>query len=312
MARKVIIDCDPGIDDAVALCLALFDPRLEVVAVTATAGNVSAQQASRNVQTIIDLLDPARHPRIGAASGDAQAGTEGGHIHGEGGLGNASFPVAQLHHPHPSEKIICDEVHSAPDEVTMICLGPLTNLAVAFQRDPGLSALIDRVIIMGGSVDGVGNVTPSAEFNIHCDPVSARSVFQSPTTKTLIPLDVTRQVPLTLDFINDLPGEDSRAGQLLHATVPYLFRSHHQLLGQESIYLHDAVALAAAVQPDMFQTEYMAGDVETCGELTSGTTVFDRRTNATWRNNMEVAVSVDADSILNFLIRGLAQAGRKT
>ena len=120
MARKLIIDCDPGIDDAVALAMALFDPRLEVVAVTATEGNVAARQASRNAQAIVERLDPPRYPRLGAAtSPDHPPSVDGRRMHGEDGLGNAGFAVSQLHHPHLSDKIICDEVRNAPDAVTI-------------------------------------------------------------------------------------------------------------------------------------------------------------------------------------------------
>src|SRR5436309_1816157 len=117
MARKVILDVDPGIDDAVALTLALFDPRLEVVAVTATGGNVSPQQATLNVQTIIEQLDPPRWPRMGAASADQMLPSDGRRLHGGDGLGNAHFETAELHNMHPAEKVIYDEVRAAPESI---------------------------------------------------------------------------------------------------------------------------------------------------------------------------------------------------
>jgi purine nucleosidase len=310
VARKVIIDCDPGIDDAVALCLALFDPRLDVIAVTAVAGNVQHEQASRNVQAIIDFLDPPRFPRVGTAGpAEFAPAADGRRMNGDDGLGNAGFAVAQLHQQHPSEKIICDEVRAAPEQVTIIALGPLTNVARAFRRDPELPTLVDRVIMMGGSVSGIGNITPSAEFNVYCDPPSAREVFRSPSTKTLIPLDVTRQISLTFDFVEELPDDSSRAGAFLHRVLPFSFRAYHQLLGQESIHLHDVVGLLAAVQPELFETSEMAADVETHGELTTGATVFDRRQNREWRPNMEVAVGVNVAAAIDTLIRGLRYAG---
>src|SRR5262249_7219311 len=150
MPRKVILDVDPGIDDAVALALALFDPRLEVVAVTAVAGNVSAEQATRNVQTIIEQLDPPRLPRIGAAvEPERAAPVDARHIHGADGLGNADFPVAELHQRHPSEKVIADEIRAAPDSVTIIALGPLTNVASALRRDPTLAGQIGHLLVTG-------------------------------------------------------------------------------------------------------------------------------------------------------------------
>jgi len=313
MSRKVIIDCDPGIDDAIALCMALFDPRLEVLAVTAVEGNVSAERASLNVQTVNDQLDPPRYPRVGTATAaDAAPDVDTGNVHGEDGLGNAGFVVSQLHHQHPSEKIICDEVRAAPEQVTIICLGPLTNLARAFQRDPELPLLIDQVIISGGSINGVGDVTPAAEFNMFFDPISARVVFRSPITKTLIPLEVTRKVKLTLGVVEQLPGESTRAGRLVRRLASFSFRAFRQYFGQESILIHDVVALTAALHPELFETEEMAGDVETTGELTKGATVFDRRANCRWRSNMEVATDVDVAAVTDCILRGLADAGRCT
>ena len=311
--HKVIIDCDPGIDDAVAVCMALFDPRVDVIAITAAAGNVPGEQASRNVQAIIERLDPPRFPRLGAAvQGDAGAGADNRLMHGEDGLGNVGFPVSRLHHQHPSEKVICDAVRAEPNRITLVCLGPLTNVARAFQRDPELSVLLHRLIILGGCVDGIGNVTAASEFNMFCDPNSARAVFRSPVTKTLIPLDVTRAVRLTLDFLDRLPAETTRVGLFLRRILPFMYRAHHQRLGQESIQLHAAVALAAVLDSTMFEYSEMSGDVETRGELTLGTTVFDRRLNPRWRPNMDVAVRADVEKVTACIVETLAAAGLAT
>ncbi len=313
MVRKVIIDCDPGIDDAFALSMALFDPRLEVLAVTAVEGNVPAEQASLNVQTVIDHLDPPRYPRVGAATpAEAAPNLDQRLLHGDNGLANTDLPVAQLHHQHPSEKIICDAVRAAPDQVTIICLGPLTNIARAFQRDPSLAMLVDQIIISGGSIRCVGNVTPAAEFNIFYDPISARSVFRSATTKTLVPLDVTEQIELGLDFVDQLPDESTRAGQLLRKLSGFALRAFRQHLGQESFFLQDAVTLTAALHSELFETEEMAGDVETQGELTKGATIFDRRPISPWRSNMAVACDVDVVAVTDCILRGVAEAGRCT
>ena len=311
MARKVILDVDPGIDDAVALCMALFDPRLDVVAVTAVGGNVPPDQATRNVQAIIEQLDPPRLPRIGVASQpDAGVRADARHIHGADGLGNANFPVAELHHRHASEKVIVDEVRSAPEQVTIIALGPLTNLAKAFLRDPELPSMVGQLIVMGGTLGVPGNVTPAAEFNIYCDPESARVVFRSLTTKTVVPLDVTSQLVFNYDLLDQLPDETSGAGRLLRKILPFTFRTHHQQLGEEGIHLHDAVALLAATDSGLFETEGMAGDVETTGELTSGATIFDRRRIPEWRDNMEVATQIDVAAARDSILRGLTRAGR--
>ena len=313
MVRPVIIDCDPGIDDAVALCLALFDPRLDVIAVTAAAGNVDGQQTSRNVQAIVEMLDPPRWPRIGVCRvGEDPLPLDVRELHGADGLGNLGIQIAELHHQHPSDKVITDAIRQRPGQVTILALGPLTNVARALGRDPDLAKSIDQIVMTGGTVDGVGDVTPTAEFNMYCDPQAARLVFRSPITKTLVPLDLTRRIGFTLDCVDELPPEDSRAGSLLRRIVPHAFRAQRQCLGLEHICLHEVVTVMAAVQPELFQTQEMAGDVETTGELTRGATIFDRRPRPAWRKNMEVVVDADLAEVRAAVLRGLKYAGQET
>jgi purine nucleosidase len=313
MLKKVILDVDPGIDDALAMCMAMFDPRLEVVAVTAVGGNVAPQLATRNVQAIIEQLDPPRLPRLGAASAPDQGlPVDSRHLFGVDGLGDAELEVAELLAPHPSEKIICDEVRAAPESVTIVALGPLTNIARAFQRDPELPSLVGRIVMMGGTVAGPGNVTPAAEFNIYCDPASARTVFLSRTTKTLVPLDVTNRLVLGFDFLSQVPAETTRVGKLVRKILPPAFRAFRQESGLEGIHVHDSIALVAVTNPELFVTQEMAGDVELRGELTAGATVFDRRRVPAWRHNMEVAVEMDVHKVAQQIVRNLDHAGKST
>ena len=147
---------------------------------------------------------------------------------------------------------------------------------------------------------------------MYCDPLAARLVFRSPITKTLVPLDVTRRIGFTLDCVEDLPTEETRAGGFLRRIVPHAFRAHGQCLGLEHICLHDAVTVLAAVHPELFQTQEMAGDVETFGELTRGATVFDRRPRPDWRKNMEVVVEAATPEVQAAILRGLKYAGQET
>ncbi|MEN6451912.1 MAG: nucleoside hydrolase [Thermoguttaceae bacterium] len=306
MARKVILDVDPGIDDAMAICLALTNPDLEVVAVTAVGGNVSPAQATRNVQAIIEQLDPPRWPRLGAASEpDNRLAVDRRGLYGSDGLGETNFAVAERQHLLPSEKVIWDQVRGAPHSVTIIALGPLTNIARVFLRDPEVATLVDRIIITGGTVAGPGNVTPAAEFNMYCDPLSAQVVFRSPSTKTLIPLDVTNRVELCYDVFNKLPDETTHVGHLMRLLLPHAFRGYRREFGLEGIHIHDTLALMAAVRPELFTMKPMAGDVETAGELTLGATVFDRRRVPAWRHNMEVAVDMQKDAVVEAILDGL-------
>ena len=314
MARKVIIDCDPGIDDATALCMALFDPRLEVIAVTAVGGNCSPEQATRNIQAIVEQLDPPRWPRLGTASmPDDGLPVDGRHLHGVDGLGGAHFDVAELHHLHPSEKVIADLLReNSEGSVTIVALGPLTNIARAFQRDVELPSLVGEIVMMGGAVTGPGNITPAAEFNIYCDPQSARTVFLSHSTKTLIPLDVTNRVVLSYDLFNQLPDESTRVGRFLRTILPPAFRGYRRQFGLEGIHVHDTIALTATCRRDLFTTKEMAGDVETMGELTAGMTVFDRRRVPAWRHNMDVAIDMQVEAVTESIIRSLLESARRS
>ncbi len=313
MPKKVILDVDPGIDDALALCMALFDPQLEVVAVTAVGGNVPPQVATRNVQAIVEQLDPPRLPRIGAASSPEHGlPVDSRYRCGVDGLGDAGLEVAELRTPHPSEKIICDEVRASPESVTIVALGPLTNIARAFQRDPDLPSLVGRIVMAGGAVAGPGNITPAAEFNVFCDPESARTVFRSKTTKTLIPLDVSNRLVLGFDFLGQVPEETTRVGRLVRKILLPAFRAYRQESGLEGIHVHDSVTMTAVTNPELFVTQEMAGDVEVRGELTIGATVFDRRRVPAWRHNMEVAVEMDVHKVAQQIIRSLSHAGKST
>ncbi len=313
MARKVIIDCDMGTDDAVALCMALFDERVEILAITASEGCVTADQATRNLQAIIGMLDPPRFPRLGAATAAENAPPiNTTFLFGRDGLGNSDFEVSELQHMQPSDKLIIDCVRAHPGDVTIVCLGPFTNLARAFRREPTIHELLDRVVLTGGSICGVGNITASAEFNCFFDPPSAQEVFSSLTTKTLVPLDVTTQVRFDLSFLDLLPERFSRVGDFLRQVLPYAYRTYRNQLGQEHIHLNDAVGLLALLEPELFEFESMAGQVETEGHLTRGVTVFDRRAVPEWRPNMEVATSAQVEQIIPAITRCLSTAGNVT
>jgi purine nucleosidase len=310
ITRKVIFDADPGIDDAVALAVALFEPALEVCAVTAVAGTVSPDQATRNTHAIIEQLDPPKWPRLGAASApDDGLPATARQLYGPDGLGNANFQAPELVHRHLAEKVLIDEVRAAPDQVTIVTCGPLTNLARAFARDPSLPKMISQIVIAGGTYGAPGDATPSAEFNIYADPPAARAVFRAATTKTLVPLDITRQISFSFDLLRELPDESTRAGRFLHKILPPLFRSYRQELAMEEIHLHSAVAMVAALHPELFETEMAAVEVETAGEFTMGATIFDRRSMPEWRSNIGVVRTIDALAVKDCILRGLKATG---
>jgi purine nucleosidase len=308
LTRKVLLDVDPGIADALAMCLALSDPQLEVVAVTSTGGNVPPEQATRNVQAIIEQLDPARWPRIGAADPLQPLRTDGRSLCGNDGLCGADFRVAELHHQHSSVKVIAEEIRAAPGELTIIAGGPLSNLATVFQREPDLAPLVGHLIVVGGTYNGPGNVTAAAEFNMYCDAEAARCVLSSPVTKTLLPLDVSSSVELDVGVLDQFSGATSGAGRLLREILPGAFRAYRQQLGVEAISVPEAVAIVAMWSPELLTTEPLFCQVETTGALTHGATVLDRRRVSSHQPNMDVVTRLDARAVLDRLLAGLRSA----
>lgn len=311
MARKVILDVDPGIDDALVLCLALFNPDLEVLAITSVGGNAPAPIAARNMMGVVEFLDPPKLPRIGVGTeADAPAFPLTRSIHGIDLKEGKFLPVAELFSPTPAEKVIGDTIRNHPNQVSVLCLGPLTNIAKAFHRDQELPALIDRLFICGGTYEAPGNVSPSSEFNIFFDPKSARDVFASRSTKTLVPLDVTRRMKFSLDHFASLPAETSRFGKFLRSILLPAFRAYRHELGMEQIYLQELVAYFAMIAPELFLTKEAAGTVETEGTVSCGATIFDRRVVPRWRHNMEVATRIDAESVRARIIESFHETDR--
>ena len=307
MARKVILVADPGIDGAFAVALALNDPDLEVLGLAATAGNVTAEEATLNVHVLVAQIDPPRLPRLGAAPA-IEYDVEGQKLHGPGGLGGAAFPCAELHHVHSSDKLICDLVRQYPKEITIVVMGPLTALARALDRDPELPALVERFICMGGSWHEPGNATPAAEFHFYCDPAAARQVLHCGAPISLIPLDVSRKLVLSPTDLLQLPAPESQTCRFLRQIVPFGIRATAGLYGIEGFHLKDVLAIAALVLPGSVSVKPLAIDVETRGELTRGMSVVDARWGTTVRPNVDLAIGVDLEAVRRYMERILCTA----
>ncbi|MCL2744905.1 MAG: nucleoside hydrolase [Planctomycetaceae bacterium] len=312
MPKKIILDVDPGIADAASIALAAYDPAVELLAVTSVGGNVPASAAAKNLQAIIEFLDPPRLPRIGM--GTAPDGTlpiTFRQVHGIDGLGGTPLPVAELRSQHPAEKVICDIVRSDPENVMIICMGPLTNIARAFRRDPELPKMLRHIYITGGAVNARGNISPCAEFNFYADPVSARIVWHSPCTKTLVPLDVTNKILLRLNDLEQFPDEKTKLGTLLRSMFIPAIRAYHQNYGLEGVHIHDLITYIAATHPRLFETSEMTGDVEVKGHITKGMTVFDFRRLPELSYSIDVITKIDADAVLDEIITGLNNASEQ-
>jgi inosine-uridine nucleoside N-ribohydrolase len=307
MSRKVIILADPGIDAAFSVALALNDPNLEVVGLLPTAGNVNAEQATANVHTLIDVIDPPKWPRLAAAL-PVRFEIDGLALHGPGGLGGVTFPSATRHTLHLADKVLCELAHEYPRQVTVINLGPLTTLATALDRDPGLPAVLDQTIVVGGCWRESGNSGPVAEFHIAIDPDAAKRVFHAELHPLLIPLDVTRKLIFSPTDLLELPNPDSRTCQFLRKIVPFGIRASSNLYGIEGFHLTDVLGTAAATIPAAVSSEPYLVDVETKGELTRGMTVIDGRPSQIGSPNCRVATGVAVSDIREYILRTLKGA----
>jgi inosine-uridine nucleoside N-ribohydrolase len=308
VARKVIVVNDPGIDGAFALALAMYDHDLEVLAVAATAGNVDAEQATRNVHIVVEQTDPPRWPRIGTAL-PAAYDTDGKRLHGPGGLGGVSFPCVQPHHSHASDKLLNDLVRQNPKEVALIVLGPMTVVARAMDRDPEFCSLIQRLICVGGTWHEPGNASAVAEFHFYCDPPAARQVLKCGAPLTLIPLDVTRKLFFSPTDLLEMPSPETRTGRFLRQIVPFGVGATSNLYGLEGFHLKDVLGIVAMSLPGALSTRPMGVDVETRGELTRGMSVVDNRPMPEGKPNVDLAMGVDVPAVREYIDRILRRAG---
>jgi len=306
MSHKIVLVADPGIDGAFAIALALFDPELEVLGLSASAGNVSAAQATRNVQTLIEQLDPPRWPRLGAAPA-VEYDQDGTRMHGANGLGGVEFPCAQLHHMHPGDKILVDLIRQNPKEVTVVVLGPLTVLARALDRDVELAAQLQRIVCMGGAFNEPGNAGPVSEFHFYCDPAAAQQVMRCGAPVTLIPLDLMRKVLFSPTDLLELPAPESRVCQFLRKIVPYAIGASSRHYGIEGFHLKDVLGVAAVALRGAISTRPMAVDVETRGDLTRGMSVVDARIENSPKPNIDVAVGIDVAAVRGYINRILGE-----
>ncbi|MCI0704455.1 MAG: nucleoside hydrolase [Planctomycetia bacterium] len=307
MPRKVILVADPGIDTAFAVALALNDPNIDVVGLLPTAGNVSAEQSTANVHTLIDVIDPPKWPKLAAAL-PARYDSDGLALHGPGGLGGVTFPSATRHTLHPADKILTELAHESPRQVTLINLGPLTTLATALDRDPTLPAVLEQTVIVGGAWREPGNAGPVAEFHIHLDPDAAKRVFAAELNPLLITLDVTRRLIFSPTDLLELPNPDSRTCQFLRQIVPFGIRASSNLYGIEGFHLKDVLGTVAVAVAGCVSSERHFVDVETKGELTRGMTVIDTRANPTGVPNTRVATGVAVTDVRQYIERTLKAA----
>ena len=306
MGRKIVVVTDPGIDDAVAISLALLDPQIEMLALAPSAGNVTAEQATKNVQIIVEQIDPPRWPRIGAAL-PVNYEVNGWRLHGRDGLGGVRFECAMLHHCHPADKLLADEVQRFPGEVTIVALSPLTAVASALERHPGLPRALKEIVIVGGVCQPPGDVGPISEFNFYCDPQAARQVIQCGTPITLVPLEIVRQALFSPTELGELTHGHAPVHQFLRRILPYGLSATSRHYGIEGFRLGDVLGICAVAIPSAFKTRPVTMDIETRGTICRGASVVDLRPERAGPN-VYLTTNIDMAAVRHY-VRQLLRPG---
>lgn len=324
MAPHLLIDTDPGIDDALAILLALCSPGVPVEAITTVAGNVTVDRATTNLGHVLQVARPNPMPRLarGAAAPLKRVLVTAGQVHGQDGLGNLDRfvePDGRPRYPAPSlplemrdgADLILEMAGRFGRDLVVVALGPLTNLALALERDARRLGRVGRIVVMGGAVTAAGNVTPAAEFNFYVDPEAAAAVFEAGLPLELVPLDVTRQVILRQADLSAQLGR--RPGPVARFVAD--FTLHGFAFGTErgdgGIVMHDPLAVGVALDPSLVGFEDLHVEIECEGRVTRGLSLADRRPIPAHRkraSNCRVALTVDAPRFLGLLLERLCPA----
>jgi purine nucleosidase len=309
MKHSIIIDTDPGQDDALAILLALAAPEIELLGITAVAGNVPLQLTEVNARKICELAGrPQTKVFAGASRPMLRNLVTAEHVHGKTGLDGPILPEPKM----PLQKqfapdFIIETLMSHPAGTVTICaLGPLTNIGLALVKEPRIASRIKRIIAMGGGWSEGGNITPAAEFNIYVDPHAARLVFQSGAPITLIPLDCTHKAIATRTRIEKFRTMKNNTGPAVAEMLDFFERFDIEKYGSEGGPLHDPCVIAWLLHPEMFSGKDVNVEIECESELTMGQTVVDWWRVTSRKANAHVVRGLDADWFYKLLTQRLA------
>ncbi|MDP2732439.1 MAG: nucleoside hydrolase [Hoeflea sp.] len=303
--RKIIIDTDPGQDDAAAIMLALASPELDVLGITAVAGNVPLALTARNAGMISEICGRGDVAVFAGADRPLQRKlVTAEHVHGKTGLdGVEPFEPARPLEPMHAVDFIIETLREHPaGDVTLCALGPLTNIATVIERAPGVVPKIREIVLMGGGFFEGGNITPSAEFNIYVDPEAARIVFNSGAPITMMPLDVTHKVLTTRSRVERLRANGNRPSLVMADMLEFFERYDEHKYGTDGGPLHDPTVIAWLIDPGMFDGRRSNVEIETGSDLTLGATVVDWWKVTGRPENAFVVRNVDADRFFDLFI----------
>ncbi|MDG2285443.1 MAG: nucleoside hydrolase [Alphaproteobacteria bacterium] len=306
---KVIIDTDPGQDDAAAIMLALGSPEIDLLGITVVAGNVPLALTARNARIICEMAGRTDIKVFPGAAGPLVGETvTAEHAHGETGLdGPALFePSFSLQNTHAVDFIVQTLMQEAPGTVTLVAIGPLTNIALALRQEPAIAGRIERIVLMGGGYFAQGNITPSAEFNIFADPEAAAEVFAAGAPIVMMPLDVTHKVLTTPPRVERLGAIENPAARALVEMLTFYGRYNVKKYGSEGGPLHDPTTIAWLLKPELFSGHRCNVEIETGSALTRGATVVDWWGTTGRQENALVIQDVNADGFFDLLAERLA------
>ena len=312
-ARKIIIDCDPGQDDAINLLLAMASPdELDILGITTVAGNVPLSLTTRNTRQMCDIAGRSRMCVFaGCDQPMSRALLTAEHVHGKTGIDGVDIvdPITPLEEQHAVDFII--DTLSAPDHdsVTLVPTGPLTNIGTALKKAPSIADKIDDIVLMGGAMREGGNHSPSAEFNMLVDPHAANIVFQCGRPITVMGLDVTHQVLATPERRDRIRAIDNPAGRATAGMLDFFNRHDTVKYGSLGAPLHDPCTVAFLLRPELFTTRHCNLSVEIHSELTMGHTAVDFWGVTNRPENVSWAYEVDADGFYNLLVERLERYG---
>ena len=309
MRKKIIIDTDPGQDDAVAILLALASPELEVIGITCVAGNVELELTTMNACKICELAGcPDTIVVAGAAKPFSRPLVTAKHVHGRTGLDGVDLPIPKMKilDVLAVDFIIETLLSSENKEITMCALGPLTNLALAISKEPEIISKIDQIVLMGGGFFEGGNITPAAEFNIFVDPEAASIVINSGVKIVMMPLDVTHQVLATKSFIEKVLSINSNTSAAVAGLLNFFGRYDSKKYGSDGAPLHDPNVIAYLLKPDYYFGKNINVEIELGSDLTLGMTVADWWQVTKKRKNVNFIKNVKTDLVLDLLISRLS------
>ncbi|MFV0300122.1 MAG: nucleoside hydrolase [Paracoccus sp. (in: a-proteobacteria)] len=278
MARKIIIDTDPGQDDAVAILLALASPELEVLGLTAVAGHVPLALTQVNARKICELAGRPDLPVFAGCDAPlARKLVTAEHVHGKTGLDGIELPAPTmpLQDRHAVDFIIDTLRREPAGTVTLVPIGPLTNIAEAFRRAPDIVGKVQEIVLMGGAYFEVGNITPAAEFNIFVDPEAAALVFASGAPLVVLPLDATHEALTSAEWVAEMRALPGRCGPAVASWTDFFERFDKEKYGSKGAPLHDPCTIAWLLRPDLFEGRRINVTIELKGEFTLGMTVAD-------------------------------------